>query len=145
MTGTASSGERKRRPPTEHAGEVTRKKNIGVEEIADPPPAFENPKIGGAADFLSQEFDIGDSDRVNQVKHLRDIGGVKAENFKRSRPVVLENAHPLAAQPGWRRVWTSLSQLQVWECKGLDDIFISDFCKACWDAKDTCRHPPPQA
>ncbi|KAH0556094.1 hypothetical protein GP486_005970 [Trichoglossum hirsutum] len=143
-TGATGGGERNRRPPIQHAGEVTRKKETKSEETAEAPPVFNRLKIGGVAGFLPPDLDVVQNGDVDQARDWRDIGGVRTEDLKLSRHAISEQEHPLTAPPGWRRVWVSLKESETYEWKGLDDIFISDFCKRCFDDKTDCLHSTPK-
>ena len=121
------------RPTIEVAAEVT-KKIISVNEQAMPPPAFSLPKIGGATNFLPQEEINGDllNDGPSTERDLRDCGGVTAASFTSSISSALdsiEEEHPLAAPPGWRRFWGVLT----WENAHHPEVVTSSFCKYCYD------------
>lgn len=135
-------GRRARRPFVEHAGEVTRKKALTDEEsapAAEEPPPFTGPKLGGARDIRRKPTnDISTDDSGLLPNSLLTLGGVNARLNNGSRQTAPSNSHLLAAQPGWRRYWGTLTREQVSFWSARTDVVLSDFCYECHQRQQNC-------
>jgi hypothetical protein len=144
MPETSTCARDGKRRPFQHAGEVTRKKEMAnAEEVDEEAPLFTKPKIGGAKDVLGKSFELADATNINAgtKPDLRTIGGIRAEDVTSADggfSNIKNPVHLLNTQPGWRRHWGTLTQYQAWAWTDLPKTFISGFCKACFETGTHC-------
>lgn len=133
-----------RRPIVVHAGEVTREKKTGApndDATTEGPPLPTGRRIGGAKDFLKQNAPtITSADDDDFTRSIGDIGGIQALASNKIATTNEPKHRSLAAQPGWRRYWTTLTYAQLHEWQGLPDVKVSDFCCACSNNDEPCAH-----